>query len=99
MIKNINVNVEYYYYLFSILTEQFNLYGTGTTFKEISTNSFSDFKVLKPSIKEQNEIVKYLNNKCNQIDNLIHKKQFIVEQLGQYKKSLIYECVAGKREV
>ena len=97
--KNDEINVEYYYYMFSGLVNEFNLYGTGTTFKEISTTNFSDFKVLLPSKFEQNKIVDHLNKKIENIDNLIERKVKIIEELEQYKKSLIYEYVTGKKEV
>ena len=50
-------------------------------------------------MKEQEAIVKYLNGKCNQINRLIALKQSKIEKLEQYKKSLIYEYVTGKKEV
>lgn len=55
--------------------------------------------VLLPPVSEQMEISKYLEQKCSEIDSAISKKQAIVEKLTEYKKSLIYEVVTGKREV
>ena len=55
-------------------------------------------KLLVPSIDEQNEIVSYVNSKCNKIDNLISKKEQLISELESYKKSLIYEYVTGKKE-
>ncbi|MDE5620839.1 MAG: hypothetical protein K2I80_10090 [Ruminococcus sp.] len=52
-----------------------------------------------PPKSEQQEIVDYLNKKCSVIDSAIKKKQAIIEKLTEYKKSLIYECVTGKRDV
>ena len=52
-----------------------------------------------PPIEEQQAIVSYLDQKCTQIDNLISIKQRKIEKLQQYKKSLIYEYVTGKKEV
>ena len=40
-----------------------------------------------------------LNEKCSQVDRLIAIKQSKIEKLEQYKKSLIYEYVTGKKEV
>lgn len=51
-----------------------------------------------PSIDEQDEIVRYLIGKCVEIDDLIQKKESLLTQLESYKKSLIYECVTGKKE-
>lgn len=57
------------------------------------------FFVVVPSIEEQGEIVEFLDKKCNEIDELIKQKQLLLEEIDKYKKSLIYECVTGKREV
>lgn len=52
-----------------------------------------------PPKDEQQEIVAYLDEKWAQIDRLIAIKQAKIEKLEQYKRSLIYEYVTGKREV
>ena len=57
------------------------------------------FDVVNPAVKEQNEIVDYLDAKKAEIDSLIAKKEQIITELENYKKSLICECVTGKREV
>lgn len=57
------------------------------------------FGIVIPPIQEQNQIVDYLDAKCSQIDHLISIKQAKIEKLEQYKRSLIYEYVTGKREV
>ena len=45
------------------------------------------------------EIADYLDQKCGEIDELISIKQQKIEKLKDYKKSLIFECVTGKRKV
>jgi len=55
--------------------------------------------VLIPPYEEQIAIAEYLDGKCRQIDRLIAIKQAKIEKLEQYKRSLIYEYVTGKREV
>lgn len=52
-----------------------------------------------PAKDEQAQIVEYLNGKCEQIDRLITIKQAKIDKLSEYKKSLIYEYVTGKKEV
>lgn len=52
-----------------------------------------------PSKDEQHEIVAHLNKKCAQIDELTAIKRAKIEKLEQYKRSLIYEYVTGKKEV
>lgn len=52
-----------------------------------------------PPLSEQQAIADYLNQKCSEIDELISIKQQKIEKLKEYKKSLIFECVTGKRKV
>ena len=51
------------------------------------------------SVSEQKEISNYLDKKCTAIDTAIEQKQKLIEKLTEYKKSLIYECVTGKKEI
>ena len=94
-----SVNSLYFYYLMSVLTEWFELLGSGTTFKELSTNNFANVSLSCPPISEQQTIADYLDQKCSEIDELISIKQQKIEKLKDYKKSLIFECVTGKRKV
>lgn len=55
--------------------------------------------VCLPSNEEQQSIADYLDRKCSEIDELISIKQQKIEKLKNYKKSLIFECVTGKRKV
>lgn len=57
------------------------------------------FRFPLPGKGEQTELVDYLDKKCAQIDRLIAIKQAKIEKLEQYKRSLIYEYVTGKKEV
>lgn len=56
-------------------------------------------KLYLPPLEEQEEICLYLDTKCAEIDRIIEKKEQLIEELGSYKKSLIYEYVTGKKEV
>lgn len=55
--------------------------------------------VCLPSNEEQQSIADYLDRKCSEIDELISIKQQKIEKLKNYKNSLIFECVTGKRKV
>ncbi len=55
--------------------------------------------ILLPPIDEQQKIAEYLDKKCNQIDVAIKQKEETISKLEEYKKSLIFECVTGKKEV
>lgn len=94
-----NCDTVFYYYVFIAFIEQFNLLGTGTTFKEISLKNFINFLVPLPPLSEQKEIAYYLDEKCTDIDTIIKNKQEVIKKLEDYKKSMIYEYVTGKKEV
>lgn len=65
----------------------------------ISASEIGNIFIALPSITEQQQIADYLDKKCTDIDNLIYIKQQKIDKLQEYKKSLIYEYVTGKKEV
>lgn len=71
----------------------------GTKMPRASWDFVGSMKIIFPPIKEQNQIAVYLDKKCTEIDSTIIKKQKIIEKLDAYKKSLIFECVTGKRKI
>ena len=66
-----------------------------------STNSTAimQFRIPIPPIEEQHEIVRYLDKKVEDINRTISIREAIISKLNEYKKSLIYEVVTGKKEV
>lgn len=74
------------------------MYGTGGL-KRVSPNFILNYKIPLPPLKAQESIADYLDSKCSQIDRYITEKQNIIQKLDAYKKSLIFECVTGKRLV
>lgn len=100
---NLKASSDYYHYLFR--TTQFNgecyRYGRGIMMMRWRTYS-SEFRAISvpcPSLSEQQQIAEYLDKKCAEIDGLISIKQQKIEKLTEYKKSLIYEYVTGKKQV
>lgn len=75
--------------------------STGIRVRSCDTNwnKLRNLLYLIPDFKEQVEIADYLDNKCDEIDNLISKKEQYIKEIENYKKSLIYEYVTGKKEV
>lgn len=73
---------------------------TGTANQgNLGIESISRTKLYIPPIAQQYTIVEYLDKKCEEIDRLILLKQSKIDKLEEYKKSIIYEYVTGKREV
>lgn len=91
--KSSRVLNKFYFYVISIYGEVFNLYGSGTTFKEISANTFANIKLPMPPIQEQKSIVGFLDAKCAEIDALTADIQTQIDILEQYKRSIITEAV------
>ena len=68
--------------------------------QNIGADRYSNMPIIVPNnIEEQRSIVEYLNERCVGIDALIRKKQQYLTEIENYKKSLIYEYVTGKKEV
>ncbi|MBQ3024362.1 MAG: restriction endonuclease subunit S [Spirochaetaceae bacterium] len=66
---------------------------------KINQNELSGILITVPTKEEQKEISDYLDKKCTAIDTAIEQKQELIVKLTEYKKSLIYECVTGKKEI
>ena len=100
-LKNTYINRFLYYILYSNeFWHWFEITNLGaTTITHLYQNIFAKFLVALPDIKEQQEIVDYLDKKCQEIDELIEDKQQQIEKMEKYKKSLIYEYVTGKKRV
>ena len=71
----------------------------GVSAAKFNLSSVKSSPIILPKLDEQNLIVKYLNKQCSKLDQVIKYRKQIIEKLEEYKKSLIYECVTGKREV
>ena len=98
-IPNKDVDSKFYYYVMSAFTKEFDLFGSGTTFKEISAEAFANFVLPYTVIEEQKEIAAYLDLKCQEINDLISSNNSTIEKLKEYRQSAIYEAVTGKVEI
>ena len=70
-----------------------------STIQNIGADRYSQLQLCIPPLSEQQSIASYLDEKCSEIDSLISIKQSKIESLKEYKKSIIYEYVTGKKEV
>lgn len=66
---------------------------------KINQNELASILIVLPNQTEQAKIVNYLEEQTNRIDKLVQDKGKVIEELEQYKKSLIYEYVTGKKQV
>lgn len=96
----ITANLKYIFYL--LQNDKFKDYAKSTMvgtggLKRVSPNFINSLSIPFPPLLEQQQIANYLDKRCEEIDKLIKIKQEKIDKLSEYKKSLIYECVTGKR--
>lgn len=97
--SQIDVNYSKYYFSSNIHRKFFVKEMNLVTRASLSQELLKRLPVLLPNLEEQKQIADYLDKKCASIDKAILNKEKLIEKLTEYKKSLIYECVTGKREV
>jgi len=97
------MNPRYYNWLFhtDLFADEFYSWGHGIV-DDLWTTRWQEMKnilIPVPPSTEQKSIAAYLDEKCSEIDATIAEKQKQLETLEEYKKSLIFEYVTGKKEV
>lgn len=92
-------NFIFYYTLSNAYQNWKNSIFIQSTIQNIGADKYSVMPIIAPPLSEQQSIANYLDQKCSEIDELISIKQQKIEKLKDYKKSLIFECVTGKRKV
>lgn len=97
------INRRYFHYLMrnkSYTTEYRRLSGGIREGQwDLPAESLNNIFILIPPLAEQEEIAEYLDKKCAEIERIIADKKLQIDTLEEYKKSLIYEYVTGKKEV
>lgn len=98
-ISKVNPKFLFYVLQSNYYITQVELYWNYGTQQNIGMRTLEKLKICAPSVYEQEKIVKSLDKKTKSIDEAIEGKQKQLEILEEYKKSLIYEYVTGKKEV
>lgn len=90
----------YYHYLLHAFDVMKVFYNMGNGVRQgLNFSEFSRLMVFEPLYEEQKAIAAYLDKKCSEINTVISDKQSQLATLDEYKKSLIFEYVTGKKEV
>jgi type I restriction enzyme S subunit len=94
-------NNRFIHYVFQ--SELFNYYLGNyltSTINQLTNTNLYNMKIpLTFDVKEQFEIVAYLDKKCKTTDDIITEKRQSIDTMRAYKRSLIYEYVTGKKRV
>ena len=88
-----------YWILSYSFQSELHQYATGSTVLGIKASKLGLLKLNLPPLKEQKQIVDFLDCKTQQIDELIASEQRKIELLKEYRQSLISEVVTGKLDV
>ena len=96
-----SINAKYFYYFCTGNNDNLLkvLLKDKSTVDNLSLDYLKSLPTLIPEIKEQSEIVNYLDKKMSSIDSSIQRKKQQLEILRQERQSLIFEYVTGKRRV
>lgn len=95
---------EYYLYMMQMCYSARIFYGLGQGVSgmgrwRLQADKFLNFHIPIPPYDEQKIIADYITDKVNHIEVEIDKRNKLIEKYQEYKKSLIYEVVTGKKEV
>lgn len=99
VLKKPTINLKFSFYIFKAVKDYLTRKAVGGGQPNISQETIKQLWLPIPSADEQIEISNYLDEKCRSVDALIAKKQQYLTEIENYKKSLIYEYVTGKKEV
>ncbi len=95
-----DLNQSYFHYLLHSYDVMKVLYNMGNGVRQgLNYSELAKMLLIEPPLSEQKAIADYLDEKCSEIDAIIADKQRQLETLDEYKKSLIFEYVTGKKEV
>lgn len=96
-----NAHFKYLAYLFraDCWRRQMREIAFGIKVYSLSQRMLRQCSLVLPPLPEQRAIAAYLDRKCAAIDRVVAVKEGLIGDLEAYKKSLIFECVTGKREV
>ena len=91
--------LRYFYFLLPFYLKQVNELAYSTTVKHLANGDIGNADICLPPEDEQTAIAAYLDSKCAAIDGIILEKEELIKELENYRRSLIFEVVTGKRRV
>jgi len=83
----------------NFLKFQYNRLKEGAALKRIILEKIRNFKILLPSLKEQEQIAEFLEQETSKINLIISQSESQIEKLQEYRQSLISNAVTGKVDV
>ena len=96
------VDNDYFMWVFgksSFYSTFIDIHSRGAIIVNLTKQIVCSMPIVLHPIEEQRAISSFLNKRCAEIDTLISLKQSKIDALKEYKKSIIYEYITGKKEI
>jgi restriction endonuclease S subunit len=92
---------KYFYYSFFIqgLIDLLNNQSTGVKLPRVSPEIIMNTEIVFPPIEEQIYIIKFIDTRTKEIDDLVSMEQKKIDLLKEYRQSMISEVITGKIDV
>lgn len=89
---------DYFYWVFqtNMLRKSIASFSASNGIGQISQDDIKNFIISFPPLKEQKQIAKFLDEKCEKIDLLIEKTKKQIKLIKEYKTTLINQAVCGR---
>lgn len=97
----LNQNSDFFFYQLNapFCAEQLKMMAISSAQPKLNKDNMRQLKVVKPSIEEQEILIKHIEKETSRIDDLLIKVEQEIELLKEYKTALISEVVTGKVDV
>lgn len=92
------VDVRFFRYQLSTMTEDLQSRGLGSTFLELSADALASTPIVVPALQEQRAIADYLDTETSRIDTLITKKRRMIELLEERRHTAIRHALQSARQ-
>ncbi len=94
------IDTRYFHYLLHAYDVKKVFYNMGNGVRQgLNYSEFSRLMVFEPTYEEQVTIADYLDGKITEIDSIIEMKKQQLQIIDDYKRTLIFEFITGKKEV
>lgn len=91
----LNQNTDFFYYQLNapFCAEQLKMMAISSAQPKLNKDNIRQLMVLKPSFEEQKSITVYLKNRTDKIDELIVKKEQLIQLLEEERRAIINQAI------
>ena len=97
LIPRQGLDSRFFRYQLSVMGEQLQALGQGSTFMELGTDDLASTSIVVPTAEEQRVIADYLDRETARIDTVIAMRHQLVDLLTERHRSLMTDVIIGNR--